>query len=102
MEETDEASPRVCRGCGCRFMYPWTAGYLAAGLWLVELRCPNCDGSDSRVLAEDALEAVDRALDDDTRALADDLTALVQANMSAEAERFAAALTAGAILPMDF
>jgi hypothetical protein len=41
-------------------------------------------------------------LDLGTDALVKDLRRLVQANMEAEADRFAAALEAGAILPEDF
>ena len=41
-------------------------------------------------------------LDTGTEALVKDLRRLVQANMEAEAERFAAALDANAILPEDF
>ena len=48
------------------------------------------------------VDRFDETLDNGTELLVRDLRRLVQANMEEEAERFAAALDADAILPEDF
>ena len=55
-----------------------------------------------RHLDQATVDRFDEQLDLGTDALVKDLRRMVQANMEAEAERFAAALEANAILPEDF
>ena len=74
----------------------------ADGHWNVELRCPECEwwGRDSY-----SQEEVDRYKDEIDRGdqeLMKDLRALIRANMSEEADRFATALATDSILPEDF
>ena len=70
--------------------------------WEVELRCPNCEWSEVGTYDQATVDRFDEQLDHGTEALVKDLRRLVQANMEAEADRFAAALNANAILPEDF
>jgi hypothetical protein len=70
--------------------------------WEVLLRCPNCEWSELGVYDQATVDRFDETLDNGTELLVRDLRRLVQANMEEEAERFAAALDADAILPEDF
>ena len=65
---------------------------------LPELRVVARSASSTR----STVDKFDEQLDLGTEALVKDLRRLVQANMEAEADRFAAALDANAILPEDF
>lgn len=92
----------VCRECDADLIYPddWEeAGHHA---WRVTLVCPNCGDRRRGVFADDAVEALDEALDRGTDALARDYKSLMRANMADEVERFVAALDAEMIQPMDF
>jgi hypothetical protein len=75
---------------------------VAAGHWLVLIRCPNCSHNWSLILGDDALERLERALDLDARVIAAELARFHRANMAEEIEHFVAALEADGILPMDF
>ena len=71
--------------------------------WEVLLRCPNCEWSELGVYDQATVDRFDGKMPDNgTEVLVRDLRRLVQANMEDEAERFAAALNADAILPEDF
>ena len=70
--------------------------------WEVELRCPNCEWSEVGTYDQATVDRFDERLDDGTEAMIKDLRRLQHANMEAEAEIFAAALAADAILPEDF
>ena len=70
--------------------------------WDVTLHCPNCDWLGSGVFAEEVVERFDEELDRGTEALVRDLQRLMRANMEDEIDRFAAALAADQIWPMDF
>jgi hypothetical protein len=70
--------------------------------WEVVLRCPNCEWSETGTFDQATVDRFDEQLDLGTEALVRDLRRLVQANMEDEADRFAAALEANAILPEDF
>ena len=100
MQDTDSA--RTCSECGCELAYPWITRLVAAGHWLVLVRCPNCSHNWSLILGEDALDELESALEEDTRVLAAELDRLHRANMAEEIEHFVAALEADGILPMDF
>jgi hypothetical protein len=70
--------------------------------WEVALRCPSCQWSHVGVFDQNTVDQFDDELDRGTEALVRDLKRLTRANMEEEAERFAEALAADAIWPMDF
>jgi hypothetical protein len=105
----DFDSLRICPDCDCRFCFESAAEPMTPDLWLVVVQCPNCWGAWRRTVSDVELELFEHALDDDTRILESEFEELVIANAVADAEqreaevsRFASALQAGAILPMDF
>jgi hypothetical protein len=70
--------------------------------WNISLRCPNCELRSAETVDDAQLDALEAELDRGAEALARDLTRLARANMEDEVERFARALAADNILPMDF
>jgi hypothetical protein len=92
----------VCPQCDRDMVYPvdWEEASLTH--WEVALRCPNCEWTDVGQFDQATVDRFDEHLDLGTEALVRDLRRLVQANMEDEADRFAAALEANAILPEDF
>ena len=92
----------ICPECDRDLVYPVDWEEASATHWEVELRCPNCAWSEVGTFDQATVDRFDEQLDMGTEALVKDLRRLVQANMEAEAERFAAALDANAILPEDF
>ena len=107
----DDASPattpvvddlHVCPECDRDLVYPVDWEEASATHWEVELRCPNCEWNEIGTYDQATVDRFDEKLDLGTDALVKDLRRMVQANMEAEAERFAAALEANAILPEDF
>ena len=92
----------VCPACDRDLVYPVDWEEASATHWEVELRCPNCEWNEIGTYDQATVDRFDEHLDTGTDALVKDLRRLVQANMEAEADRFAAALEAGAILPEDF
>lgn len=92
----------VCPECDRDLVYPVDWEEASATHWEVELRCPNCEWNEVGKYDQATVDRFDEHLDLGTDALVKDLRRLVQANMEAEADRFAAALEAGAILPEDF
>ena len=104
--EPDPGAPQsdlhVCPDCEKHLVYPIEWSEASATHWEVELRCPNCEWNEIGTYDQATVDRFDEHLDTGTDALVKDLRRLVQANMEAEAERFAAALEANAILPEDF
>lgn len=96
------ADLHICPECSRELVYPMDWEEASVTHWEVELRCPNCEWSDVGTYDQATVDRFDEQLDQGTEALVKDLRRLVQANMEAEAERFAAALNANAILPEDF
>jgi hypothetical protein len=92
----------LCTDCSSDLVYPTDWQEAGPADWEVELRCPNCEWSQVGTYDQATVDRFDEQLDHGTEALVKDLRRLVQANMEAEAERFAAALNANAILPEDF
>lgn len=92
----------VCPECDRDLVYPVEWAEASATHWEVELRCPNCDWAEVGTYDQATVDRFDKQLDLGTTALIHDLRRLAQANMEAEAQRFAAALAADAILPEDF
>jgi hypothetical protein len=92
----------VCPECDRDLVYPVEWQEASATHWEVLLRCPNCEWNELGVYDQATVDRFDETLDNGTELLVRDLRRLVQANMEEEAERFAAALDADAILPEDF
>jgi hypothetical protein len=92
----------VCPECDRDLVYPVDWEEASATHWAVELRCPNCEWSEVGTYDQATVDRFDEMLDNGTETLVKDLRRLMQANMEAEADRFAAALDANAILPEDF
>ena len=92
----------LCPECDRDLVYPVDWEEASATHWEVELRCPNCEWNEVGTYDQATVDRFDEHLDLGTDALVKDLRRMVQANMEAEAERFAAALDANAILPEDF
>lgn len=92
----------ICPSCSSRLVSPVAWEEAGPAHWDVTLHCPNCDWLDNGVYAEAAVERFDEELDRGTEALVSDLQRLMRANMEDEIDRFAAALAADQIWPMDF
>jgi hypothetical protein len=92
----------VCIECSSELVYPVQWEEAGPENWTVLLHCPNCDVYREGVFTQETVEAFDEELDRATDALEAEYERLVHANMTDEAERFAGALAAGAILPEDF
>ena len=92
----------LCPECDRDLVYPVEWEETSPTHWEVLLRCPNCEWSELGVYDQATVDRFDETLDNGTELLVRDLRRLVQANMEEEAERFAAALDADAILPEDF
>jgi hypothetical protein len=92
----------VCTECESGLVYPTDWQEAGADHWEVELRCPNCEWRGNGVFSQNAVEAFDDELDRGIDVLLSDYRALVNSNMEDEIDRFAKALDAGAILPVDF
>jgi hypothetical protein len=92
----------VCPECDRDLVYPIEWQEASHTHWEVLLRCPNCEWSELGVFDQATVDRFDETLDNGTEALVRDLRRLVQANMEEEADRFANALNADAILPEDF
>ncbi len=92
----------VCPECDKDMVYPVDWEEVSATHWEVALRCPSCEWSHVGVYDQMTVDHFDDELDRGTEALVRDLKRLTRANMEEEAERFADALSADAIWPMDF
>jgi hypothetical protein len=99
-DQADEL--HICPECDRDLVYPVDWEEASVTHWAVELRCPNCEWHEVGTYDQATVDRFDELLDQGTEAMVKDLRRLVQANMEAEAERFAAALDANAILPEDF
>jgi hypothetical protein len=102
-------SLRICPNCDCRLCFESAAEPITPESWLVVVQCPNCWDSWSATVGDVVLELFEHALDEDTRVIEETLDALAYENarteaqeLAAEVARFAAALRADAIVPMDF
>ena len=92
----------VCPRCASELVAPVAWEEAGPAHWDVTLHCPNCDWLGSGVFAEELVERFDEELDRGTEALVRDLQRLMRANMEDEIDRFAAALAADQVWPMDF
>lgn len=97
------AALHVCDGCRRPFVVPISVlAVLADGRCVVELSCANCGRVSIGSHGDDALEALDRELDEATAALHDAAAVLGLVEDLERVDRFAAALRDDLILPEDF
>ena len=94
--------PQLCPVCASTLVYPLAWRAVDRRSWEVDLRCPNCQLERVGVLSQEVAERFDEELEQGNETLIDDLTRLAEANLAEDLERFAAALEADAIMPMDF
>jgi hypothetical protein len=92
----------VCLDCESELVYPVEWQESGPENWSVLLACPDCGIHREGVFSQDTVERFDEELDCGGEQLARDYKRLVRANMAEEADLFAAALAADAILPEDF
>jgi hypothetical protein len=92
----------ICVDCSSDLVYPTDWQEAGPDHWEVDLRCPNCEWRGRGVFHQDVVESFDDELDRGIDVLLSDYRALVSSNMEDEIDRFARALDAGAILPVDF
>lgn len=92
----------LCPVCASHFVYPTAWCEQGERHWSIDLRCPECEWTDTGIFAQGLADAFDEQLDLGVEALVRDLRSLASANMAEEIERFAFALGADAILPSDF
>jgi hypothetical protein len=102
-QEVPHGQPlHVCVECRSTLVYPTDWQEAGTDHWEVELRCPNCEWRATGIFSQMVVEAFDDELDRGIDILLADYRALVNSNMEDEIDRFAKALEAGAILPLDF
>lgn len=92
----------VCGTCRSRLMYPADCEENGRDDWHIELKCPECGGSQWTRFDLDTLDALDRELEQAQEEIETDLARLTRANMADYVTRFVSALDAGAIEPEDF
>ncbi len=98
----DERVLHRCPACESELVYPTAWQERGKEHWRIELRCPACEWRGKGVFDQALADSFDEELDRGTEALVHDLDRLTRANMAEEVDRFAEALEADAILPMDF
>lgn len=91
-----------CPCCSSRLVYPIDWVEVSNGGWELELRCPNCEWRVRDVFDQDEVEQFDEALNVATDRVIDALERAARENMTADIERFVAALAADHIVPFDF
>ena len=92
----------VCERCASELVYPLDWEPAGEERWTVELRCPNCEWLASGTFDQGMLDDFDERLDEGVHVLLTALKELARDNLSEDIDRFAAALEADAILPIDF
>lgn len=101
----DAAPPHqigVCTRCGCECVQPVSWNERQDGRWDLTLECPNCTWIERGTYTRTAVEQLEERLDEGVATMVRDLKQLAHANMTADIERFIAALRNDVILPEDF
>ena len=91
-----------CPNCGSVLAQPVNWHEQGEGYWNVELRCPECEWWGRGSYSQDEVDRYMDEIDRGDQELMENLRALIRANMSEEADRFATALATDSILPEDF
>ncbi len=99
---SDRRDLHVCPSCESALVQPLSWTETPDGRWDLQLECPNCGHSESGTFTPLQIELLEDRLDEGLSEMIADLQRLTQANMTADVERFAAALNTNLILPEDF
>jgi hypothetical protein len=91
-----------CLNCASELVHPVEWEPAGPTSWSVLLRCPNCEVHRLGVFEQVELDAFEAHLDHGEELVREAYERVVRENMQADADRFAHALAAGAILPEDF
>jgi RNase P subunit RPR2 len=91
-----------CPNCNSILAQPVNWHEQGQNCWSVELRCPECEWRGRGSYSQDEVDRYMDEIDRGDQELMEDLRALIRANMSEEADRFATALANDTILPEDF
>ena len=91
-----------CPSCPSILVQPVNWHEQGEGYWSVELRCPECEWWGRGSYSPDEVDRYMDEIDRGDQELIEDLRAVIRANMSEEADRFATALATDSILPEDF
>ena len=92
----------VCPDCESHLVQPISWTEAGATQWQLELYCPNCEWEGGGVYSQHDIEEFEDMLESGVQDILEDLKRLTYANMTAEVDRFSAALRADLILPEDF
>lgn len=93
----------ICPHCGSGFVYPTSWDRVDKYSWEMDLRCPNCEHyEEGLVVAQYYCDLFDDELERQRIELVEAEKKFTQENMRSYHGRFATALQANAILPMDF
>jgi hypothetical protein len=92
----------VCPACGSKLVQPLDFEPLPPSSCYIELLCPNCRWTRRGVHDQADVDRFDEELERGEAALLASIEELTRSNMLEEADRFALALAANGILPMDF
>jgi hypothetical protein len=103
-EQTDQdhRGLNICPECDSNLVQPITWAEAGESAWQLELYCPNCDWEGEGVYDQQQIERFEDTLEAGVEDILNDLKRLTYANMTAEVDRFSAALRADLILPEDF
>jgi hypothetical protein len=99
------ASPQelhLCGDCDSRFVHPRAIERRGENGWKLDLHCPECGWTETGVFPENVIEEFEKELERGYAELERSLAHLARDNMADYVDRFASALTADAIHPMDF
>jgi hypothetical protein len=100
--DQDQGGLHVCPECQSHLVQPVSWTEAGATQWQLELYCPNCDWEGDGLYNQQEIEEFEDTLESGVQDILEDLKRLTYANMTAEVDRFSAALHAGLILPEDF
>jgi hypothetical protein len=92
----------LCPECQSNLVQPTSWVEAGATQWQLELHCPNCEWVGGGVYDQQEIEQYEDTLESGVQDILEDLKRLTYANMTAEVDRFSAALRADLILPEDF
>jgi hypothetical protein len=100
--EPSNRALQTCGHCGSQLVQPSWGRQTNPATWVVELRCPDCDGLELSYLSEAELEQLDREQDRAASEIEAELRRLEALHMEEWVDRFVHALDLDLIGPDDF
>src|ERR1700727_1699637 len=97
--DQEQDALHICPDCQSPLVQPLSWTEAGATQWELELHCPNCEWEGDGVYNQHQIEQFEDTLESGVQDILDDLKRLTYANMTAEVDRFSAALRADLILP---